>query len=174
MRHGMPFRTMRRMWKFTKCSAWCRVTVGSDTPRLLFCGSAFLAFSRPVYFSFPLLPLSAPLLARRLTTRNDIHPVQINPNMLTLRFLRRKWTRLDRISRRLYAIISGSRFFFFFLRVIFEMSLGHETQFRAITGIMWQIRKEKKRKRKDNTRYRWLRIYKLILYHNYSYLIVSL
>lgn len=161
------------MWKFTKCSAWCRVTVGSDTPRLLFCGSAFLAFSRPVYFSFPLLPLSASLLARRLTTRNDIHPVQINPNMLTLRFLQRKWTRLDRISRRLYAIISGSRFFFFFLRVIFEMSLGHETQFRAITESYMDKFAKKKRKRKENARYRWLRIYKSILYHNIT-LILSL
>lgn len=58
---------------------------------------------------------------RRLTTRNDIHPVQINPNMLTLRFLRRKWTRLDRISRRHFAPSFRDLIFFFF----FCLSLGN-------------------------------------------------
>lgn len=87
-RHGMPFRTMRRMWKFTKCSAWCRVTVGSDTPRLLFRGSAFLAFTRLPYISLSRYFLFRLLFsrARRLTTRNDIHPVQIKPEYVDLTF----------------------------------------------------------------------------------------
>lgn len=59
----MPFRTMRRMWKFTKCGARCRVTVGSDTPRLLFCGSARFCFL-PSYIS-----LSRYFLFRLLSSR---------------------------------------------------------------------------------------------------------
>lgn len=93
-----------------------------------FCGSAFLLSPRRIFLFPATSSFGSSLLAHRLTTRNDIHPVQINSNMLTLRFLH-KWTRLDRKSRRLYVIISGPRFFF---GVIFEMSREHEYNFEQL------------------------------------------
>lgn len=144
---------MRRMWKFTKCSAWCRVTVGSDTPRLLFCGSAFLAFTRPRIFLFPATSsFGSSSRARRLTTRNDIHPVQINPNMLTLRFL---WTRMDEARQDIPSTLChhfGISLFFFFLGVIFEMSLGDtrrnfEQLRNYVTFGKFAKKKKKKKKR---------------------------
>jgi len=107
---------MHRMWKFTKCGAWCRVTVGSDTPRLLFRGSASFCFL-PSYISLARCFLSRLLFLspsscypKWYTSRAD-KPEYVDLTFPSARMDAR--TATDRMSRRLYVIISGSRFFFF-------------------------------------------------------------
>jgi len=61
-----------------------------------FAAAPVSAFSRRIFLLPAASSLGSSFSHRRPATRNDIHPVQINPNMLTLRFLRREWTRGQR------------------------------------------------------------------------------
>jgi len=94
-----------------------------------FAAAPVSAFSRRIFLLPAVSSLDSSFSHRRPATRNDIHPVQINPNMLTLRFLRRKWTRGQRRQdvppTLCHHFEIPFRRFFFFSGVIPEMPFDH-------------------------------------------------